>query len=568
MDSTSSLFLQEVWSRLSDIYNREKQRIDQIEDWSPLHVGIFGYVKITRLIPKPGQTPFELAIDVYLPLDWSDSSYKFELECDAEELTDEYLRSEFWPELLNHLLELRQSGTMGPRFFDYRLDVELEFRRSDPALPLKIAETLIDEAARTRVRETLDRFISGKVLSDSPARPKPKDLFFFASWLLNPDLLPEGRRVPDPARIGELLNGVNRKFRAHPERLAQWRGEYKRALRQWAETYFLPAYFTASGEYSPGFMLKPEDQRPIVDQEALDFFLFAALKIGESDPNLRLEYLRYAAMLDSETAARYLKTGSGLVESERIGRLFRGTANDILQQIELKILREEAAAYREALDYLCDLLRQGFTNEYELKLKSAAKHLLPLKKLAKSPLHRFFANALQYPEIFPAIAEYAELAMQEFTWYNDTPPSEKSVMPGTYAVFGLGLYSSAYFPLMLRYMDLVDTEHQSAQDEYAEAFAQAHSPDVHTLPILVAILRAGGQSAKPMKPAPIDSAELAGIVHKQLEPLASHERETVLYRLFGGQAKLVRLAQKAEPDLRGALQNLAALLPESSHRNR
>ncbi len=565
MEQTVELFLRQVWAGLEDIYGREKRRIDKISAWSPLQAGIFNYVKITRSLPERGLSPRQLAIDVYEPLSWSDSAYRFELDFDPEQnpeaWTDDKLRGEFWPALQQKIVELRKSGQMGPRFFDYRLDLELEFHRADRKQPLKLSAALIDADKREQLRQTLDAFIARKVLAPGPARPKQEDLFFFAELLFNPDFLPAGRDAPDAGAIEPLLSAVAGKLRDQPQRLAQWRGEYRRALRNWAERLFLPHYFEPAGDYSLSFTPKPETERPQADADSLDFFVYAALKIGESEPDLRLQYLGYADLLGSDTARRYLTAGSGIVDSRRRGSLFVGQANDVLQSIELKLLAEEEPAYREALDDLCALLEQGFPNTYALKLKSGEKRWLPLKTLAKSPLHRFFANALHYPALFPAIARYAELAMEEYAWYNDVEPGEKSVMPGTYAVFGLGLRSEAYFPLLLRYMALVDTEHQSAQDEYAAAFVAAHGLSGRTLPVLVAILLASGQSAKPIKPCPIDTPELARLLLTSLEMLPEHERDTVRYRLFGDADKLARTAKKAEPELRAALEQIRAAAP-------
>lgn len=79
--------------------------------------------------------------------------------------------------------------------------------------------------------------------------------------------------------------------------------------------------------------------------------------------------------------------------------------------------------------------------------------------------HRFFANALAYTELHPLLEEYAREAMKEFEWYEDTE-DEKTVMPGSYAVFGLGLSSERYFPLVETYMGLVDDEHQLVHDKF------------------------------------------------------------------------------------------------------
>ncbi len=556
MNALSEKLLEEVWERLMEIYGREKKRIDGIKDWSVLHDGIMSYLKITRLLLKYGKAPVDLAIDVHEPFSWRDDAYKFELGPYIEELTDEMLEQEFWPALQKKLKDLQQSGEMGSRFFACRFRLELDFQRPQGQHSLQLSASWLDEAKRSRLLDTLNRFIETKVLSDPPARPKPNDGFFFSRLLVNPDFLPEGRRVPDPVRLERLSGALEAKFSAQPERLTSWKHEYARALIDWAQEQFLPLYGQSEGSRHASFELLPEDHRPPLDEEQLEFFLYTATRIGAYDAEQRLEYLNHARELGSEKAERYLKSGSGAFESSRRGTQFQGRANDILQHIELKLDSESEQAYREALEYLRDLLQQGFPSAYSLKLKSTEKRLLPLKKLAKSPLHRFFANALHYPALFPLIAEYANLAMQEFAWYNDVSPGEKSVMPGTYAVLGLGLASAEYDDLLLRYMQLVDTEHQSAHDDYPSAFLQARQLDGRTMPVFTAILLGGGQNARPLKEQPIAAPELARLLKRQLEPLESYQRELVLYRLFGGEDKLLRQAKKADPEMREALMAL------------
>ncbi|OWR31458.1 hypothetical protein CDO73_06945 [Saccharibacillus sp. O23] len=556
MNVLAERLLEDAWQRLMEIYGKEKKRIDGIKDWSKLQDGIMRYLKMTRMLPKYGKPPLDLAIDVYEPFSWRSDAYTFELGAYIDEVTDEMLEREFWPALLQRLDELRRSGEMGPHFFHYRFECRLEFPRFEEESPLKLEASSVDEQKKEALREELERFVQTKVLSEPPARPKPEDGFFFARLLVNPDFLPEGRRVPDPRRIEALSAALENKFRAQPERLAAWRREYVRALIGWSEEYFLPIYCRAHDDYSWKFDPLPEDQRPEVDPEAMELFLYVALKIGPSEPERRSDYLNYARELGSEQAERYLRNGSGMIESARKGNSFRGQANDVLQTIELKLETEDEEAYREALEYLRDLLRQGFPRSYSLKLKSTEKRLLPIKKLAKSPLHRFFANALHYPALFPLIAEYAQLAMEEFAWYNDVSPGEKSVMPGTYAVLGLGLAGSEYDELLIRYMRLVDTEHQSAHDDYPSVFFEARGLDENTMPVFVEILLGGGQSARPLKEHPIATPDSARMLQRRLEPLEKHERELILYRLFGGEEKLLRSAKKADPEMREALMAL------------
>lgn len=254
-----------------------------------------------------------------------------------------------------------------------------------------------------------------------------------------------------------------------------------------------------------------------------------------------------------------MKAGSGKFASTYKGARVEGRNNDVTQTIEIRILSEEEPAYEEALDYIIGLLRQGFPKSYELKLKSSRKHFLPIKKLAKSRQHQFFANALGYPALFPKLAEYAEAAMEEFAWYRDVEPGEKSAMPGTYAVFGLGLYSESYFPLVCRYMELVDTEHQLVQDGYAEAFIEAHGMKEEHIPVLVSILLGGNEEGRLVKNAAIDRPELAAALFEALKGKEAHERELVLCRIFGSVKKLAGAARKAQPPLKEGLEQLLSL---------
>ena len=89
-------------------------------------------------------------------------------------------------------------------------------------------------------------------------------------------------------------------------------------------------------------------------------------------------------------------------------------------------------------------------------------------------------------------------------------------MHSTYAVLGLGLSSRDYFPLVQRYMLLVDTEHQSVQDPYAETFHEAHSLSVEIMPVFVAILLGASESAKPLKNIDIRELDLLVALRQEL----------------------------------------------------
>ncbi|SKC10600.1 hypothetical protein SAMN06295926_12364 [Lysinibacillus sp. AC-3] len=57
-------------------------------------------------------------------------------------------------------------------------------------------------------------------------------------------------------------------------------------------------------------------------------------------------------------------------------------------------------------------------------------------------------------------------------------------MPGSYAVFGLGLKDHTYFPFVEEYMAM-DEEHWSVQNDFTVAFAEWQGSNAETIPTLV-----------------------------------------------------------------------------------
>lgn len=537
------LLLSETWSQLEPLYLAEKKRIDEFPRYSPLQAGLRDYFKVGYCKGKSSYKQGSFFIEVEEPFSWSDSAYTWESEVFIDDLSPTLLQEQYAPALQQRLHTLFMSDEYGSHFFDYRFTVSFAFE-NEQGEPLYVhTEQWINPDKLQSLQQALHDFIDRKIKSDLPVLPQKEDLFFFANLMLNQDVVPL-----DVQNVSSLFEYTDTKLITFRELYSDWQSTSRLALLHWANEIFLPRYFDMESEYNTTLHLKSEDMLPAVDAKELELLIYAALRIGKSDADQRQTYLEYAVQLHSEQAEIYLRQGSGTIESERKTDLFHGKANDILQTIQITLTSEEESNYREALTYICDLLRTGFPHEYQLKYSSKSKILLPVKGLAKSPLHRFFANALQYPALHPLIAEYGELAMQEFAWYSDVEPGEKSVMPGTYAILGLGLYSSDYFPLLIQYMQMVDTEHQSAQDHYAEALVEAHGMDVTLVPVLMSILVASGQSAKPIKgwTAYIERPELILAWDHQLQTIEDYQRDQVLYRLCGSAAKQKSFIQKAE----------------------
>lgn len=543
MNPHIELLLSETWSQIESLYLKEKERIDAFQTYSSLQAGLRNYLKVGY---RKGTTSYKQGsffVEIEEPFSWSDSAYTWESEVSIDALSSTLLKEEYAPALHQRLYALFMSDEYGHHFFDYRFELWLEFE-NEQAEPLYIHnEQWINTSKLTTLQQSLDHFITDKVKSNLPVLPNEKDLFFFARLMLNKDIVPT-----DVQSISSLFEHLDLKLLNFRSLYSEWQSTSTMALRFWANEIFLPQYFDAESEYNTTLHLKSAELLPAVDEKELELFIYAALRIGKQDAEQRKTYLEYAVQLHSEQAQRYLRHGSGTIESERKTELFHGKANDILQMIQIKLVAEDAPNYREALIYICDLLRTDFPREYELKFSSKQKNGLPIKGLAKSPLHRFFANALQYTELHPLIAEYGELALQEFAWYNDVEAGEKSVMPGTYAILGLGLYSTNYFPLLVRYMKLVDTEHQSAQDHYATVLVEAHGMDISFVPILMSVLLANSESAKPIKGwgDDLEKDELILAWDTQLQSLEDYQRDHVLHLLCGSSAKQKAFIQKAE----------------------
>ncbi|WP_433945063.1 DUF6138 family protein [Paenibacillus sp. SN-8-1] len=545
-------FLNEVWNEVMAIYARESRNMGQGKNRSRLQAGMKDYLRVAWRKGKFSWAEGHIHIDVYEPFSWNDSSYQIEAGPYITELTDEQLTREFFPALCERMDQLFQSQEFGPQFFDYQFSVVFEFEREN--LNITLQHRLVNESKLTELRKSLEHFIQTKIMSELPVLPGEHDLFFFANLLVNPDLMKQEEQEIDP-----LIRQLSDKLRKFPKRRDEWVRHYTSAFKHWAQKQFLPRYFDPVGDYGQEWVMKERTDLTAVDSGELNFFLYAALQIGSSDPNTRQVYLELAVQLGSEQALAYLNTGSGQFSSAYRGERMEGKNNDVTKMIEIRILSEEEQAYGEALNYIIGLLRQGFPKSYRLKLKSSQKHFLPVKKLAKSKLHQFFANALSYPSLYPKLAEYADTAMEEFAWYEDVEPGEKSVMPGTYAVMGLGLYSEAYFPLVCRYMELVDTEHQMVQDGYAEAFVATHGVKVEHMPVIVSILLGGNEEGRPVKNITIDRPELAEALIQALKGRENHEVELVLCRIFGSPKKLSGAVRQAQPPLRDGLEQLLTL---------
>ena len=176
---------------------------------------------------------------------------------------------------------------------------------------------------------------------------------------------------------------------------------------------------------------------------------------------------------------------------------FTASANDAFATIRITAKDSTEECYGEILDYLCAVLeREEFPRSYSVEFRGPEKIYLPIPGLPKKGINQLFACAVPHPKLHPAMERYARLAMREYEWYQNLA-DEACAMPGTFAVFALGLEGEPWVPLVCDYLDLCDDEHSSLQEKFIHTFFKKYGFTVQTLPVLIH----GVQSMQGMKPA-------------------------------------------------------------------
>ena len=465
--------IKEILAGIEDAFNEldlPKTPYGRNELWE----GITNYLKIKQLRDK---------IEVYT----SDGEYTSKSITIAgfHEIPQETVENTIIPALEEQLTQMFFNPDFYYRF-EYKLTLVFEFqfglgRHFQKELTLEHPER------KAELKERLDAYVQ-KVIYDQTAKMKEKEIHSFFDKLFDFELNGYSEdKVIEILEKGFLL--IDPKWKKTME-------EYLWCLlyysNQWKEVVFMPLYYNVKGEdWSKEYTLKRDLEVKNVDQAKLNLFIQQALwriKYKEYSWDVRFaceDLERAAKELGSEKAAMYLKKGTGILPDNLIhykDSEVECDANDVFATITIKIKQESAATYDKALDFIIALLNTDFPRSYQIKFSSKApKQFLNIKGIAKSSTHRFFAQALQYEELHSKIAAYAEAAMREFEWYNDVEEGEKSCMPGSYAVFGLGLISEEYFPLVSKYFELLDDEHQMVHKYFVSALIDRYGVNEKSL---------------------------------------------------------------------------------------
>ena len=291
-------------------------------------------------------------------------------------------------------------------------------------------------------------------------------------------------------------------------RLVGWE-EIRYTLEKYIEKQVQERFFLV-GERDDGFTvfppctvlpeLRPED----VDEGLLHFACYVAVcctMYGQSFESLTTEHILGLVSQLRPDLVKQLKTaGSGKLPKDiqrRKTEHFTATANDAFATIRITAKDATEACYAEILDYLCAVLEQPeFPRSYSIEFRGKEKLYLPIPGLPKKGVNQLFACAVQYPNLHPAMERYARLAMREYEYYQNLA-DEFCAMPGTFAVFALGLEGPQWCSLVCDYLDLCDDEHSSLQEKFVHVFIKKFGFTKQTVSVLVH----GVQSMQGMKPA-------------------------------------------------------------------
>ena len=367
--------------------------------------------------------------------------------------------------------------------FQYKTLVNIEFQ--DYTLQFK----LVHEARKAELKKRFDTFME-EVINHPSREMEDGEIVSFLDKLFDTEL--------NGYTASQIIAIAEKTFKLYAGK-KNWLKENARSLtfkaEYWASEVFYPLYYDEKGpRWNIEYTLKEGITPEKIDTDKLTLYIQQALwkikyKQYSWDVKSAQEDLERAANeLGSEKAKQYLKKGTGELPDNLIhykDSELEADANDVFATISLKIKQETAEAYGKALDFIIALLKAGFPHSYQIKLSSKApKHFLDIKGLAKSSTHRFFAQALQYETLHPKLEKYAKVAMKEFEWYTDVEEGEKSCMPGSYAVFGLGLTNKKYFPLVIEYFKLVDDEHQMVHKHFVSMLIERYGFSAETLPMI------------------------------------------------------------------------------------
>ena len=91
---------------------------------------------------------------------------------------------------------------------------------------------------------------------------------------------------------------------------------------------------------------------------------------------------------------------------------------------------------------------------------------------------------MQYPGLHPLMERYARLAMRQYEQYTNLS-DEQCALPGSFAVFALGMLEKKWRQLIWDYLDLCDDEHSHLQEKFLREYVKQFGFTADTVPVFV-----------------------------------------------------------------------------------
>ncbi|OUQ33283.1 DUF6138 family protein [Faecalibacterium sp. An122] len=291
-------------------------------------------------------------------------------------------------------------------------------------------------------------------------------------------------------------------------RLAGWK-EIDYTLEHYIKKQVQERYFEAGEKEDyfspyPPCTVRPELPPEDVDDGLLHFACYVAVchtVYGASYDSITTEHILGLVSQLCPAMVKELKThGSGKLPpniQKRKTTHLTASANDAFAAIRITARDCGEGACEEALTYLIEVLEQpAFPRSYSIEFRGPEKIYLPIPGLPRKGINQLFACAVRYPRLHVRMENYARLAMREDEWYQNLA-DQACAMPGTFAVFALGLEGQKWWRLVCDYLDCCDDEHSSLQEKFIHTFFKKYGFTAQSLPVLVH----GVQSMQNLKPA-------------------------------------------------------------------
>ena len=262
--------------------------------------------------------------------------------------------------------------------------------------------------------------------------------------------------------------------------------------RELQEKYFIVTDSEDDHFWNREYSLKPGIRAEDISEDLLRFACYVAVSYKIYGANY--EYLTTNYLLDlvekvrPDMVKKLREHGTGrlpITLQKRKTEHFTASTNDAFAVIHITARDNTEECCHEVLDYLCEVLSQeDFPRSYAVEFKGPEKSYLPITGLPKKGVNQLFACAVQYPSLHNSIERYARLAMREYEQYTNLS-DEQCALPGSFAVFALGILGQEWRQLVWDYLNLCDDEHSHLQEKFLREYVKQFGFTADTVSIFV-----------------------------------------------------------------------------------